>query len=151
MVRSPAKRRGKKLAAKGERPGRAFAGRVHEQVRITGRVRQIIEAAVAVHPRAFEVPPRRVAGLERLAVGAGDHDVLQRRRKLQHVRRQARDPRAKRRLVPVALATVGIVTATGPALQLALIGSGSALNGPSGRAEVATPMRKTPVLSFAGK
>jgi hypothetical protein len=76
MVRRPALDRLQDAILVSERTQRRVADGVRQVVRVAGRVREVVLAVVLVHPGGFEEAPVVVAGVDRLAVGVFDDQVL---------------------------------------------------------------------------
>jgi hypothetical protein len=70
---------------------RLVAGRVDEEMRVAGRIRQIIGAAILVHPRSLKITPLRVVARQRGAALIHDQRVLRRRGELEHIGGETRD------------------------------------------------------------
>jgi len=105
-----------------ERTQRRVTNSVRQVVRVTGRVREVVLAIVLVHPGGLEEAPVVLAGVDRLAVGVVDDQILHIASESVHVVAQLRHARHQSRLVAVGFhVRVGVAVkfAASPALQLA--------------------------------
>jgi hypothetical protein len=122
MVRRPALDRLQDAILVSERPQRRVTNRIRQVVRVAGRVREVVLAVVLVHPGGLEEAPVVVAGVDRLAVGVVDDQVLHIAGEGVHVVAQLRHARHQSGFVAGGFhvcVSIAVEFATSPALQLA--------------------------------
>ena len=123
MMRRPPNNRLKDPSRIRKRTHGARARSIHEIVRISRRVREVVRAIILVHPRRLEEPSIVVIRLDRLArLRRQKHQILRRARERAHVRVQFPNDGHQRGHVARRLLRArpaGVELARHPALQLA--------------------------------
>ena len=118
MMRCPAEHRLQNAPAVGEGAIRAVGNRVHDVMRGSCRVGQIVLSAEFMHPRAFKIPPLLILRLQRVPVFVQDHQMLRFGFKMLHVLIKLGEHRADRKVIAFGTGSRGIEAAGLPHFKL---------------------------------